>query len=200
MAPHVLPSLLFPLDALQPYISEETLRLHHGKHHQGYIDKLNQLLPGTGLENAPLEEILIRADGPLLDNAGQHWNHSFYWNCLRPAGGHGPKGELLDALRGAFGTLEDFRENFVEAAVGIFGSGWTWLVVDPSGIVSIETTPNGENPLRAGRTPLLACDVWEHAYYVDYRNDRARFVNSTWDLVNWDFVQRCWNEQVRRAA
>jgi superoxide dismutase, Fe-Mn family len=197
---HALPSLPYALNALQPTISEEALRLHHGKHHQAYVDKLNELLPGTGLEDAPLEEILIRADGPLLDNAGQHWNHSFYWNCLRPAGGPGPQGNLLDALRGGFGTLEDFRRSFQEAALAHFGSGWTWLVLDPAGILSIETTPNGLTPLRAGRTPLLACDVWEHAYYLDYRNDRARFLQATWELVNWDFVLRRLNEQPRLAA
>jgi Fe-Mn family superoxide dismutase len=191
---HQLPDLPYAKDALEPHISAETLEYHHGKHHATYVTKLNGLIPGTEFENASLEEIIQKAPaGGIFNNAAQVWNHTFYWNCLSPNGGGEPSGALADAISAKFGSVADFKEKFGEMAVGNFGSGWTWLVKKADGSVEIVNTSNAGNPLRDGDTPLLTIDVWEHAYYIDYRNARPKYVEHFWNLVNWDFVASNFN-------
>ncbi|MFP4130746.1 MAG: superoxide dismutase [Thiohalospira sp.] len=186
---HQLPDLPYSKDALEPHISAETLEYHHGKHHNTYVTKLNGLIPGTEFENASLEEIIRKAPaGGIFNNAAQVWNHTFYWNCMSPDGGGEPSGALADAINAKFGSFADFKEKFSEMAVGNFGSGWTWLVKKADGSVEIVNTSNAGNPLRDGDTPLLTIDIWEHAYYIDYRNARPKYVENFWNLVNWDFV------------
>ncbi len=186
--PHSLPDLPYPKDALQPHISQETLEFHHGKHHRAYVTKLNELIAGTEFENASLEDIIKRSSGPLFNNAAQTWNHTFYWQSMSPKGGGEPKGKVADAIRGGFGSFADFKEKFSKAAEGTFGSGWAWLVRGQGGALEIVSTSNAQNPMTEGKTPLLTCDVWEHAYYIDYRNARPEYVKAFWNLVNWDFV------------
>jgi len=184
-----LPDLPYAKDALAPHLSAETFDFHHGKHHAAYVDKLNQLVPGTEWAESSLDDIIRKAKpGPLFNNAAQHWNHSFYWNCLSPKGGGEPAGKLADELRRAFGDLEGFKREFSEAALAVFGSGWTWLVRKPRGGLAIEKTPNADNPLMRGETALLTCDVWEHAYYIDYRNSRPNYLKAFWQVVNWEFA------------
>jgi len=185
---HVLPPLPFAKDALDPVISAETIDFHYGKHHQAYVTNLNNLVPGTAFENASLEDIVMQADGGIFNNAAQVWNHTFYWNGLSPDGGGEPTGALGAAIDKAFGSFAAFKEAFIKSAVGNFGSGWTWLVRNENGSVSIVNTSNAANPLRDGMTPLLTIDVWEHAYYIDYRNARPKYLGEIWKLVNWDFV------------
>ena len=185
---HVLPPLPFAKDALDPVISAETIDFHYGKHHQAYVTNLNNLVPGTAFENASLEDIVMQADGGIFNNAAQVWNHTFYWNGLSPDGGGEPTGALGAAIDKAFGSFAAFKEAFIKSAVGNFGSGWTWLVNNGDGSVSIVNTSNAANPLRDGMTPLLTIDVWEHAYYIDYRNARPKYLGEIWKLVNWDFV------------
>ena len=183
-----LPKLPYPNDALAPHVSVETLEFHHGKHHQAYVTNLNNLVPGTEWEGKGLEEIIAGADGGVFNNAAQVWNHTFYWSSLAAEGGGAPSGALLEAIDDAFGSFAGFKEQFSKAAVSHFGSGWAWLVKDSAGKLSIETTANAGCPLTEGKTPLLVCDVWEHAYYVDYRNARPKYVEAFWNLVNWEFV------------
>jgi len=184
-----LPQLSYPKDALAPYISEETLEYHHGKHHAAYVKKLNELIAGTRFARMPLEEIIKTADaGPLFNNAAQHWNHSFYWNCLAPKAGGEPSGELANAIERNFKSFKEFVKEFSAAAIEEFGSGWAWLVQKKDGSLAIEKTSNAEDPLTRNERPLLTCDVWEHAYYIDYRNARAKYVEAFWNLVNWKFV------------
>ena len=185
---HKLPDLPFAKDALEPHISAETLEYHHGKHHQAYVNKLNDLIKGTEFEDAPLENIIKKATGGLFNNAAQVFNHTFYWNGLKGNGGDKPEGELLNAIEKAFGSFDKFKEEFSTAAAGQFGSGWAWLVKGSDGSLAIETTGNADTPVREGKTPLLTCDVWEHAYYIDYRNARPKYVEAFWNIVNWDFV------------
>ena len=185
---HVLPTLPFARDALEPVISAETIDFHYGKHHQAYVTNLNNLVPGTAFANASLEEILMKADGGIFNNAAQVWNHTFYWNGLSPDGGGEPGGELGTAIDKAFGSFAAFKEAFIKSAVGNFGSGWTWLVKNKDSSVAIVNTSNAANPLRDGKTPLLTIDVWEHAYYIDYRNARPKYLDEIWKLVNWDFA------------
>lgn len=185
-----LPALPYSNDALGPHISAETLEFHYGKHHKGYVDKLNAALPGTEFENSSLEDIVKKSSGGLFNNAAQIWNHTFYWNSLSPSGGGEPTGELADAIQKTFGSFSDFKDKFSAAAAGQFGSGWAWLVKDGSGNIAIETTANAETPLTTGKTPLLTCDVWEHAYYIDYRNARPKYIEAFWNLVNWDFANQ----------
>ena len=182
-----LPPLPYSREALAPHISAETVDFHYGKHHQTYVTNLNNLTAGTPWESKTLEEIVRAAEGGLFNNAAQVWNHTFYWNGLKPAGGGPPTGALADAVAAAFGSFDACKEQLTKAAVGHFGSGWAWLVL-AGGKLAIETTVNAGCPLRDGKTPLLTCDVWEHAYYVDYRNARAKYVEAFWGLVNWDFV------------
>ena len=185
-----LPALPYALDALAPHISRETLEYHYGKHHQAYVNNLNKLVLGTEFETATLEAILKKATGPIFNNAAQIWNHTFYFNGLSPAGGGEPTGALLAEINKAFGTFAVFKEKFTAAAVGLFGSGWVWLVKNAQGQLEIVSTSNAGNPLTDGKTPLLTCDVWEHAYYIDTRNARPKYIENYWQLVSWDFVAK----------
>jgi Fe-Mn family superoxide dismutase len=185
---HTLPDLPYPADALQPHISKETLEYHHGKHHRAYVEKLNKLIQGTEFEKATLEDIVLRSSGEIFNNAAQAWNHDFYWRCLSPEGGGEPGGELARAINSAFGSYADFKEKFSKLAEGNFGSGWAWLVRGKSGALELIGTSNAKNPLTDGKTPVLTCDVWEHAYYIDYRNARPEYVKAFWNVVNWQFA------------
>lgn len=185
-----LPSLPYAKDALQPHISAETLDFHYGKHHQAYVNNLNNLTQGKPDANKSLEELIRTADGGLFNNAAQVWNHTFYWNCMSPNGGGAPSGDVASAINQVSGSFEAFKDAFSKSATTLFGSGWTWLAKDRSGNITIENMANAGNPLRDGKTPLLTIDVWEHAYYIDYRNARPNYVNAFWNLVNWDFVAR----------
>ena len=185
---HELPALPYEKNALEPTISAETIDDHYGKHHNAYVTTLNNLVPGTAFENATLEEIIAKADGGIFNNGAQVWNHTFYWNCLSPNGGGAPKGALADAINSAFGSFDAFKETFSKSAATNFGSGWTWLVKNSDGSVEIVNTSNAANPMRDGKTPLLTVDVWEHAYYIDYRNARPKYLEEIWNIVNWDFV------------
>ena len=182
-----LPSLPYANNALEPVISAETIEYHYGKHHQTYVTNLNNLVPGTEFENASLEDIIKKAEGGIFNNGAQVWNHTFYWNCLSPNGG-APSGALAAAIDQAFGSLEAFKEAFSKSAATNFGSGWTWLVKDTDGTLAIVNTSNAANPMRDGKTPLLTIDVWEHAYYIDYRNARPKYLQEIWNIINWDFV------------
>jgi len=185
---HRLPELPYAQDALTPNISAETLEYHFGKHHKAYVDNLNKLIPGTEFENLSLEDIVKKASGGIYNNAAQVWNHTFYWNCLSPEGGGTPTGDLASAINKTFGSFEQFQEKFASTSTTLFGSGWAWLVKNPDGTLAIEQASNAGNPLRDGKKPLLTCDVWEHAYYIDYRNGRAKYIEAFWKLVNWEFV------------
>ena len=188
---HVLPELPYAMDALQPHISQETLEYHYGKHHKTYVDKLNGLLEGTPEADKTLEEVIKSSSGGVFNNAAQIWNHTFYWNCLSPNGGGEATGAVADAINTAFGSFDKFKEEFTASAVNNFGSGWTWLVKKSDGSVAIVNTSNAETPLTDDSvTPLLTCDVWEHAYYIDYRNARPKYMEAFWALLNWDFVNQ----------
>ena len=187
---HQLPPLPYALDALQPHISKETLEIHYGKHHQAYVTNLNNLVKGTEFDNAGLEDIIRKSSGGIFNNAAQVWNHTFYWNCLAPRAGGEPKGPLAEALSRKFGSFGSFKEAFSKSAVGNFGSGWTWLVKKPDGSVDLANTTNAATPLTGPDKPLLTCDVWEHAYYVDYRNRRPDYVAAFWNVVNWEFAAK----------
>jgi len=187
---HQLPELPYPKDALAPHISQETIEYHYGKHHQTYVNNLNKLIPGTEFENASLEDIVAKASGGIFNNAAQVWNHTFYWNCLSPTGGGKPSGALLKAIEEAFGSFDQFVTQFSDEAVKLFGSGWTWLVRKADGKLAIRNMSNAGNPITEGEKPLMTCDVWEHAYYIDRRNARAEYVKTFWNLVNWKFVER----------
>jgi Fe-Mn family superoxide dismutase len=183
-----LPPLPYELDALQPHISRETLEYHYGKHHQAYVTNLNNLVAGTDLEKKSLEEIIKTSNGGIFNNAAQVWNHTFYWHCLSPKGGGEPTGKLLLAINKDFGDFKTFKEQFTKAAISTFGSGWAWLVKTPQGGLEIISTSNAQTPLTMDKIALLTCDVWEHAYYIDYRNARPKYLDAFWNLVNWDFV------------
>jgi len=185
---HELPDLPYPKNALEPTISQETLEFHHDKHHQTYVTNLNNLVPGTEFENASLDEIVMKSSGGIFNNAAQIWNHTFYWNCLSPNGGGAPSGDLGSAIAKAFGSFDDFKKAFSTSAATNFGSGWTWLVKNSDGGLEIVNTSNAGNPMTDGKTPLLTIDVWEHAYYIDFRNARPKYLEEIWKLVNWDFV------------
>lgn len=183
-----LPALPYARDALAPHISAETIDFHYGKHHQTYVTNLNNLIAGTEFADADLESIVRKSQGGLFNNAAQVWNHTFYWNCLSPTGGGAPGGKLGEAIDKAFGSFAAFKDEFTKTAIGTFGSGWAWLVQRPDGSLAIVSTSNAATPMTGPDTALLTCDVWEHAYYVDYRNARAKYVEAFWNLVNWDFV------------
>jgi superoxide dismutase, Fe-Mn family len=188
---HTLPALPYAMDALAPHISKETFEFHYGKHHQAYATNLNNLIPGTEFAEATLEAIVKKATGPVFNNAAQVWNHSFFWNSMKPAGGGEPQGPLAAAINAKWGSYAAFKEAFTKSAVGNFGSGWTWLVKKADGSVDIVNTSNAATPLTGADKPLLTIDVWEHAYYIDYRNARPKFVETFLNaLVNWDFAQR----------
>jgi len=186
---HQLPKLPYALDALEPHIDATTVGIHHGKHHQTYVDNLNKLVPGTAFADLPLEQIVLTApSGPVFNNAAQIWNHTFYWEGLAPKAGGEPKGELAAAIEKAFANFADFKQQLTQASVGQFGSGWGWLVLKKDGALGLLSTGNAANPMTGGDTPLLTCDVWEHAYYLKYQNRRAEYVNAWWNVVNWDAV------------
>ena len=183
-----LPALPYARDALAPHISAETIDFHYGKHHQTYVTNLNNLIKGTEFESLSLEEIIRKSSGGMFNNAAQVWNHTFYWNCLKPNGGGEPTGKLADAINAAFGSFAQFKEQFTNTALTTFGSGWAWLVQRADGSLGLVSTSNAATPLTGTDRALLTCDVWEHAYYVDYRNARAKYVEAFWNLVNWDHV------------
>ncbi len=185
---HELMTLPFSMDALAPQISQETLEYHYGKHHRAYVNKLNELIQGTEFATLSLPEIIKKASGPLFNNAAQVWNHNFYWYGLTPQPSTKPSGELAAAIDRSFGSFEQFAAQFKTAATTKFGSGWTWLVKTAEGSLAIRNSNDAENPLQWNQLALLTCDVWEHAYYVDYRNERPRYFDAFWSLVNWDFV------------
>jgi Fe-Mn family superoxide dismutase len=187
---HELPQLPYAKDALAPHISAETLEYHYGKHHKAYVDNLNKLISGTEFEAMDLDGIVLKSSGGIFNNAAQIWNHTFYWNCLSPSGGGVPSGELAAAIDAVFGSFDEFKQQFSQTAVTTFGSGWAWLVKKADGTLALQSTSNAGNPMTSGDKPLLTCDVWEHAYYIDYRNARPKYVDVFWNLVNWDFVAR----------
>ena len=187
---HTLPALPYAMDALAPIISKETLEFHYGKHHQTYVTNLNNLIPGTEFESASLEEIVKKSTGGVFNNAAQVWNHTFYWNSMAPNAGGDPTGKLADAIKAKWGSVAAFKEAFNKSAAGNFGSGWTWLVKKPDGSVDIVNTSNAATPLTTADVPLLTCDVWEHAYYIDFRNARPKYLESFWSLVNWSFAAK----------
>jgi Fe-Mn family superoxide dismutase len=187
---HELPALPYANDALQPHISAETIEFHYGKHHQTYVTNLNNLIKGTEFEKSSLEDIIKKSSGGLFNNAAQVWNHTFYWNCLSPNGGGEPSGAVADAINKAFGSFAEFKEKFTTSAVTNFGSGWTWLVKNSDGSVEIFNTSNAGSPMTSDKKALLTVDVWEHAYYIDYRNARPKYMEAFWSLVNWDFVAK----------
>ena len=190
---HQLPELPYAKDALAPTISSETIDYHYGKHHQTYVTNLNKLIEGTEFADASLEEIIAKAEGGLFNNAAQIWNHTFYWNCLSPNGGGAPNGALAEAINSTFGSFDEFKQKFSTSAATNFGSGWTWLVKNSDGSIAIVNTSNAGCPLTGGQTPLLTMDVWEHAYYIDYRNARPKYLEALWGIVNWDFVSQNYN-------
>ena len=185
-----LPVLPFTMDALEPYISKKTLEFHYGKHHQAYVNNLNKLVPGTAFEDASLEIIIKEATGGIFNNGAQVWNHSFYWNCLKPDGGGEPSGVLMEMIIRDFESFAVFKEKFFTAAATLFGSGWAWLVKNESGMLDIVQESNAGNPLRNGLEPLLTCDVWEHAYYLDKQNRRPDYIADFWNLVDWAAVEK----------
>jgi Fe-Mn family superoxide dismutase len=186
-----LPSLPYEKNALEPHISQETLEYHYGKHHQAYVTNLNNLVKGTEFEKASLEDVIKKSSGGIFNNAAQVWNHTFYWHCLSPQGGGLPQGKLAELLNKYFGSFEAFKEKFTQTALTTFGSGWAWLVKNQDGSLALVSTSNAQTPMTSGQRALLTCDVWEHAYYIDYRNARPKYVEAFWQLVNWDFVQQC---------
>jgi len=184
-----VPPLPYSKDALAPTLGPRTLELHYEKHHKGYLAKVQKMLEGKPEADGELEDLIRTADGALFDNAAQVWNHTFYWRSMRPRGGGKPEPALRDVLDSAFGSVDEFRRRFAEAATGEFGSGWAWLVKDKYGRLRVQSSTDAENPIREGFVPLLTCDVWEHAYYLDYQNERSRYVEGFLDqLVNWEFV------------
>lgn len=195
-----LPELNYAYNALEPHIDKETMEIHHTKHHQTYVDKLNDAVKGTEWENKSIEEIIKNLDKlpediktAVRNNGGGHINHLLYWEIMAPDKGGEPKGELLDAIKEAFGSFDAFKEEFEEAGKGQFGSGWAWLVVD-GGKLAVDKTPNQDNPLTNGKVPILGADVWEHAYYLKYQNKRPDYLKAFWNVVNWDAVEKKWNE------
>ena len=185
-----LPPLPYERDALAPHISGETLDYHHGKHHKAYVDNLNKMIAGTEFEAMPLEEIIRKSQGAMFNNAAQVWNHTFFWNSLAPKAGGNPTGAIAAAIDKSFGSFADFKKKFSDAAAAQFGSGWAWLVKNNDGSIAVETTGNAETPFAAGKTVVLTLDVWEHAYYIDYRNARPKFIEAFWNIVNWDFANK----------
>ena len=187
---HKLPALPYGHSALSPHISAETMEYHYGKHHQAYVTKLNAGIKGTEFEESSLEDIVKKATGGLFNNAAQVWNHTFYWNCLSPKGGGPPKGDVATAIDSKWGSFDKFQKEFNSKAVGNFGSGWTWVIKDSSGKLDILNTDDADTPLKHGFKALLTIDVWEHAYYIDYRNARPKYIEAFWKLINWDFINK----------
>lgn len=188
----ILPDLPYSPTSLAPFISEETFSYHHGKHHAAYVANLNKLVDGKPQADMSLEEIITTSEGGVFNNAAQIWNHTFFWHCMSPDGGKGPRGALLEAIGRDFGGVEQFKEKFSQAATTLFGSGWAWLASDSSGKLEIMPLSNAETPLTHGKNPILTLDVWEHAYYIDYRNARPKFIEGFWDVANWDFAEKAY--------
>jgi len=187
---HTLPPLPYALDGLSPYISKETLEYHYGKHHQAYVTNLNNLIKGTEFESLGLEDIVKKSTGGIFNNAAQVWNHTFYWNSMKPNGGGAPTGALAQAIDAKWGSFDQFKEEFTKCAIGTFGSGWAWLVQKSDGSLDLVSTSNAATPLTGDAKPLLTCDVWEHAYYIDTRNARPKYLENFWNLVNWEFASQ----------
>lgn len=187
---HEKPNLPYGPDALEPHMSKETIEFHYGKHHQAYVDNLNKLIPGTGYENKTLEEIIKTAEGPIFNNAAQVWNHSFFFLSLSPSPQKMPQGKLAEAIQRDFDSFDKFKEEFSAAAASVFGSGWAWLVSDGTGKLSIVKESNAGNPMRNGLNPVMTCDVWEHAYYIDYRNRRPEFIQNFWEILDWRVIEQ----------
>jgi superoxide dismutase, Fe-Mn family len=190
---HTLPPLPYALDALAPHISKETLEFHYGKHHQTYVTNLNNLIPGTEFENASLEDTVKKSSGGVFNNAAQIWNHTFYWHSLSPVaqgGGSAPTGALADAINAKWGSFDNFKAELTKTAVGTFGSGWAWLVKNADGSLGLVSTSNAATPLTTDAKPLITVDVWEHAYYIDYRNARPKYLEAFWALANWEFASK----------
>lgn len=185
---HELPKLPYAMDALQPYISKETLEYHYGKHHQTYVNNLNNLIQGNEFSELSLEQIIKKATGGIFNNAAQVWNHTFYWHCLTPKSSHEPTGKLADAIKKTFGSFDEFKKQFTQTAITTFGSGWAWLIKNAQGGLEIMSTSNADLPMKQDKHALLTCDVWEHAYYIDYRNARPAYLEHFWKIVDWDFV------------
>jgi Fe-Mn family superoxide dismutase len=184
-----LPPLPYPEDALEPVISREIMKFHYEKHHAGYVEKTNKLLQQSNLRGKSLEEIIQQASGPLFNNAAQVWNHTFFWNCMKPGGSTLNAGELMDSIKNGFGSFDEFKTTFSKAGEDLFGSGWVWLVKDPGGNLKVESRSNADTPVKDEVPALLTLDVWEHAYYLDYKNERKKFIAKFWSIVNWDFVK-----------
>lgn len=184
-----LPKLPYAENALEPVISAETLAFHYGKHHKAYVDNLNKLIPGTPFENASLEEIIMKSEGGIFNNGAQVWNHTFYFNQFSPNAAQKPEGKLMDLIQSSFGSFEAFKEKFTQSAITLFGAGWAWLVINNEGKLEIIQTSNAANPMRNGFKPLLTCDVWEHAYYIDYRNSRPNYLESFWKIFDWKIIE-----------
>jgi superoxide dismutase, Fe-Mn family len=189
-----LPQLPFEVDTLEPLISKKTIEFHHGKHHQAYVTALNNLTTGTKFESSDLETIIKIAAGPVFNNASQVWNHTFYFESLSHSNGNTLKGPFVKVINGYFGSVQFFKDTFIKAASSLFGSGWVWMVWNPKGLIEIIQEYNAGNPLRAGLIPLLACDVWEHAYYLDYQNRRSDYVTAFWNLINWEIIEKRYND------
>ncbi|MBT5228663.1 MAG: superoxide dismutase [Fe] [Methylococcales bacterium] len=187
---HTLPDLPYEKNALEPHISAETLEFHHDKHHQTYVTNLNNLIKDTEFADMSLEDTIKKSSGGMFNNAAQIWNHTFYWNCLSPNGGGEPTGALADAINSTFGSFAEFKEKFSATSITTFGSGWGWLVKNADGSLALVSASNAGCPLTDGQTPILTCDVWEHAYYVDYRNARPKYVEAFWNIVNWEFASK----------
>lgn len=185
---HELPKLPYAIDALEPFISKRTIEFHYGKHHQAYVNNLNKLIVGTEFENASLDEIVMKAGAGIFNNGAQVWNHTFYWNCMKPQGGGEPAGALAAAIVKNFGSISEFKEKFSASAATLFGAGWAWLIKKDDGSLAIVQESNAGNPMKHGATPLLTCDVWEHAYYLDKQNVRPDYIADFWKLVDWDAV------------
>lgn len=183
-----LPPLPYSKDALVPHISEETFDYHYGKHHATYVANLNNFVEGTEFQGLTLEEIIKKAQGPIFNNAAQTWNHTFFWNSLSPNSGGIPKGKILEEINKSFGSFDEFKDKFSKSAAGLFGSGWTWLVKNPDNTLEILPLSNAGTPLTLNKKPLLTLDVWEHAYYIDYRNARPKFIEHFWEIINWEFA------------
>lgn len=184
------PDLPYSLDALEPHISKETLSYHYNKHHRNYVEKVNSLIKNTPFADKPLESILKEAKGEILNNAAQAWNHNFYWHCMSPQGGGEPSQSLQEKLAVDFGSWEKMKEEFIESAKHLFGSGWVWLTIDQEGSLNIETLQNEGNPLRHNKTPLLTCDLWEHAFYLDYQNEKENYFKAFFKVIHWDFIEK----------
>ncbi len=192
---HELPELPYALDALEPFLSSETLDYHYNKHHAGYVKKLNNQVKDSEYEGMSLEQIIQKAspDDGVFNNAAQIWNHTFYWNGMSPEKSSEPEGELVKRIEASFGSIEKLKEEFISVAAGQFGSGWAWLIAE-DGVIKVMSTSDADTPIRNDKKPLLTCDVWEHAYYIDYRNDRGSYLEKFWDLINWQFVEENYNK------